>query len=139
MSLLVTEQLFPIAIKYIDVPLKGGMEGVFIIDTPEKEKKYGDKVKKLETQWIRPSFRQMNDLHRETTITNSFNGEKETDWILYQSLIMEKFLRHWDIEEGGKPVPCTPENMGKLDPVIARALLDAFNKHSVPSEDYLKN
>jgi hypothetical protein len=139
MSLLVTEQLFPITIKYVDVPLKSGLSGVFIIDTPEKEKKYEGKVKELSTQWIRPSFKQMNDLIREASVTDPYKPDRDLDPFIYRALVLEKFLRHWDIQEDGKPVPPSPDNIGRLDPVVASALIDAFNKHNVPSEEFLKN
>ena len=139
MSLLVTEQLFPITIKYVDVPLKNGLNGVFIIDTPEKEAKYKERLKELGTQWVRPSFKQMNDLIREATVTDPYKADRDLDPFIYRALVLEKFLRHWDIQEDGRPVPCNPENIGRLDPVVATALIDGFNKHNVPTEEFLKN
>lgn len=139
MSLLVGEQLFPITIRYIDVPLKNNLNGVFIIDTPEKGKKYEGKIKEMNTQWVRPGFKQMNDLIMESSVTDPYKGGKDVDPFIYRALILEKFLRHWDIEEEGKAIPCTPENIGKLDPIVAQALIEAFNKHNVPTEEYLKN
>lgn len=139
MGLLVTEQLFPITIKYIEVPLKSGQSGIFVIDTPEKEKKYEGRIKEFNTQWIRPSFKQMNDLIKEAMVTDMFKGERELDPFIYRALLLEKFLRIWDIQEEGKPIPCNPENIGKLDPTVAQTLIEAFNKYNVPSEEHLKN
>ena len=140
MPLLVSDKLFPIDLEYVEVKLKNGLDGVIIISTDESRTKYEGKTKKLHTQWTQPGWKESNELVRTATIWNQFAGERSLDYLLYRSLIPEKFLKMWDImDEVGKPVPCTPATILKLEPNIANALIDNFISKTVPSEGDLKN
>ena len=140
MPLLVSDKLFPIDLEYAEVKTKSGIDCILIIKNEEMSKKYGDKVKKVHTQWVQPSWKESNDLVRQATVWEQFAGERSLDYLLYRSLIPEKFLKMWDItDEAGKPVPCTPITILKLEPNIANALIDNFISRTVPSESDLKN
>jgi hypothetical protein len=140
MGLFVTPELFPIDIKYIDVPLAGGGSAVYIIKTEEDEVKYAGQVKELQTQWIRLNFKEQISLLQEATLFDPVKGEKDVDQFLLRALIMEKCMKHWDaVDDKGDKVPCTSENIATLDPAVAYALIEKYNAHNLPTEEYLKN
>ena len=143
MGLLVSQKLFPIDIRYTEIPLKTGQTGVVVLKDDaagkELEKKYGDKVKTLHTQWAQPNFRESNDILREATVYDQFKGERDIDWYLFRALTLERNLKAWDImDDDGKPVPCTPDNIAKLDSAIAIALVGQFDARNLPTEEDLK-
>lgn len=140
MILLSSEKLFPIDIRYCEVKFKNGMEGIVIIENDDDEKKYIGQIKELKTQWRTPNWKEHTDVIRGATIWDEFNGERTIDFRTYRSLVLENFLKAWDIvDEKGTPVPCNKENIGKLERNVAHALQTAFIDKSVPSEDELKN
>jgi hypothetical protein len=140
MGVLVSKKLFPIVIKYVELTLKNGQTGIFVIKTNEQEKKYAGRIKEMHTQWRQPNWKESNDLFKGSLQWDAYKGEREIDPITYRSMTLEENLKHWDvIDDDGKPVPCTKENMWKLDVNIAAALIDAFNAHTIPNEDELKN
>ena len=140
MSLLVSNQMFPIDLKYIEVPLKNNLTGIMVIKSEEAEKKHEGRVKELHTQWIQPPWKDNNEIIRQAQIWEAFKGERETDFYLYRSLVLEKFLKAWDIlDDAGKPVPCDKANIAKLAIPIANELIDQFINKNVPKEADLKN
>jgi hypothetical protein len=140
MGLLVQQKLFPITIKYVEIPLKSGRSGILIVKTDEQEKKYKDKIKELETQWLQPNFKETNDLIREATVYEHFKGERDIDHYLYRALVLDRFLKAWNItDDAGQPIPCNPANMALLDVSIALELIDKFNTQNLPTEADLKN
>jgi hypothetical protein len=54
-------------------------------------------------------------------------------------LTLDRHLRAWDLTEDDKPVPCTKENIARLDVNIATALIQAFDSRNMVSEEELKN
>ena len=139
MGLLVSSKLFPIEVRYVELPLKSGGTTCLVIKDAEQEKKYEGRIKTLSTQWAQPNFKESNDLLREATIYDPYKGERDIDWYLYRGLSLEKFVRAWDLTEDDKPVPCTKENIARLDVNIATALIQAFDARNMISEEELKN
>lgn len=140
MSLLITTKLFPIDLKYVDVKFKNGMEGVLVIENKEQEKKFEGKMKELHTQWFLPSWKEHTEVIRSSMIWDEFKGERMMDFRLYRSIILENYLRAWDIaDEEGKPIPCTKDTIARLDHGVAHALQDLFVDRTIPTEEELKN
>lgn len=140
MGVLVSNKLFPITLKYVELTLKNGQTGIFVVKTEEQEKKYVGRLKEMHTQWRQPNWKESNDLFKGALQWDAFKGEREIDPITYRSMTLEENLKHWDvIDDEGKPVSCTKENMWRLDVNIAAALIDAFNSHTIPTEEELKN
>lgn len=141
MSILISEALFPIEVKYVEIKLKNGYDGVIVIEDEEQEKKWGkEKIKTLHTQWTQPNWKESNSLIRDATVLDPFTGDRHVDLQTWQIMAMERYLKAWNImDEKGTNVPCTPENIGKLDPNIAKLLMNKFMYRNTPTEEDLKN
>lgn len=140
MPIFVSNKLFPIDVKYIEVKMRNGAEGVFIIEDEATEKKHGDKVKTLKTQWVQPNWKENNDIIRGASITDMQTGNKSVDLHLYRNLVLERFLKAWDIaDDAGVAIPISKEKVMSLDFNIARALADSFINRNIPTEEELGN
>jgi hypothetical protein len=142
MPLLVPTALFPIDIKYAEFKLKNGLTGVEVIEDGDKEalKKYDGKIKELHTQWAQPGWKENNEIVRQATIWDEFRGVRDVDFYIYKSMVLERFLKSWDItDEKNNPVPCVPETIARLDIQVANALVNRFLARNVPTEEDLKN
>ena len=149
MGLFAKTDLFEIQIKYVLVKSKGGIETIRVIDdTTEKgkdeEASLGDRVLTLHTYWISPNWKQSNDLLRKCMKYDPEAGKRELDWALYRSFLIESFMQKWDAAEEdaegeSQAVPCSRENVERLDAQIAVALVDRFLERTTVSEDDLGN
>jgi len=140
MSLLVSTKLFPIDIKYAEVKLKNGLDGIILVKGEEMEKKYEGRTKELHTQWLQPNWKEHTDIIRESMVWDAFKGERQMDFQLYRSLCIERFLKVWDIiDDAGSPVPCENKAIAQLEYNMANALIDHFISKSTPTESDLKN
>jgi hypothetical protein len=137
---------FEVFIKYVNLKTASGIEVVKVIDeTTEKGKqeveKYGDKIQCLRTQWVAPNWKQSNELLRKCMRYDPESGKRELDWPLYRAMLIEMFMKKWDITmtEGGKevPVPLTRENVDRLDAQVAVSLVDKFIERTNVTEDEL--
>ena len=141
MSVLISKKLFPIDIKYVDIKNKMGVEFPLVIEgSSELEKKYGDRVKTIHTQWQTPTWKEGHEAARSATVIDSQTGDRRTDLNTYSGIVLERFLKQWDLtDETGKPIPVIPENVALLDSGIAMALAAAFINRTIPSEEDLGN
>jgi hypothetical protein len=137
---------FEVFIRYVNLKTASGIEIVKVFDeSTEKGKqdieKYGEKVQVLKTQWVAPNWKQSNELLRKCMRYDAESGKRELDWPLYRALLIEMFMKKWDITstEGGKevPVPLVRENIDRLDAQIAVALVDKFIERTNVSEEEL--
>lgn len=137
-------EYFEVFIKYVNLKTASGIEVVKVIDdSTEKGKqeveKYGDKVQSLRTQWVSPNWKQSNELLRKCMKYDPESGKRELDWPLYRAMLIEMFMKKWDIttDEGGKeaPVPLSRENIDRLDAQVAVALVDKFIERTNVSEE----
>lgn len=142
MSVFVPNERFEIIIKYLDVKSKSGLTRCKVIDEAKKEDKaildkHKDKVKELHTSWELANFKQMYETSKQCHKFDFDSGRKELDWLSYKAQIIETYMKGWDAsDDSGKPVPCTKENIEKLDPDVANGLIDAFfNKTSITEEE----
>jgi len=136
----VSDALFEITVKYVQVNLKGGLKAVIVIDDPEKEKKYGDRAQVIKSQWKQPNWKEHNELHSDSLVTDDVTGVKVPNINIYRQLVLERFMKLWDIvDDKGNPIDLKPENLAKLDPDVAMALYQAWNKRVNAEEEDTKN
>jgi hypothetical protein len=146
----VSNEQFEVVVKYVEKKSKSGLPSVMLIVSEEQEKRYGDSVKKISTQWCQPNWKESNQLSRECTYFDHIAGEKLFDWGMYKAKLLETYMKAWDITTDGAEkdadgkfrqvnVPCIPEYVHKLDPSIAGALIDGFFSKTQPSEEKLGN
>ena len=122
-----SEERFPIVVKWSEVTTKSGATGNLIIRDKEQEERYKGTISELQTQWVTPNWKQSSNVLASSYQSDPQTGELRFVWSLYRSLILDNFMRSWDATgEDEKPVPCTPENISKLDPAIAAALVEGF-------------
>lgn len=140
MSLFATNKLFSIDIKYVEVKMSNGAECIYIIDNEIEAEKYKEKVKVFHTSWVQPNWKDNNEALRAATQVDPITGSKSTDLHLYRNIVLERFMKAWDIlDENNNPVLITREKIGCLDFNIARALADRFINRSIPTEEELGN
>ena len=136
----VTEELFDVTVKYIELTAKSGAKVLVVVKTKEMEQRYGDKVMEIHTMWVQPNWKLHNDVVRQSMKLEPDLGQRVVDWNLFRQLSMETFMRAWDIKsDKDEPVPCTKENMATLDPNIAVAMCDAFHQRTSITEQELGN
>ena len=134
----VSEELFPIVVKWVEVKTKGGATGTMIIKDKESEERYKGTFNELQTQWVIPNWKQSSSLLARSYQTDPVSGEMRFMWATYRSLILDNFMRSWDAQDDNKkPVPCTPDNIARLDPAIAGALVEGFLAKTNVSEKEL--
>jgi hypothetical protein len=131
--------MFDIVLEYVHAPLKNGLFGIVVLKEKDEEtrKRYAGSIQEIHSQWVMPNWKQSNDMLRRATRWDSDAGQRVLDWPTYRSLIMENFMRMWDIkDEQGGAVPCVKDNMERLDPNIAASLVEKFlSKTSVTEKD----
>lgn len=140
----VSNEMFPIDIEYVEKSTKSGLPGVIIVRDEETRQRYKGNVKKISTQWVVPNWKESNMLVRDSYKWDPIAGEKILDWNLYRTKILDTYMKAWDITQPGPdgnphPVPCIPENIAKLQPSIAGALVDAFMLKTSPTEEEMGN
>jgi hypothetical protein len=135
--------MFEIVVEYAQAMLKNGLKGILVFSEKDDEgkKRYSpDAVEAIHSQWVMPNWKQSNDILRRATKWDDEAGQRVLDWATYRSLIMENFMRMWDVKDDQKsPVPCTRENMERLDPNIAAALVERFLSKTTITEKDLGN
>ncbi len=140
----VSEERFAVVVKYVDKTLKSGLTTILVIDKQEDEERYKGNINKIHTQWVQPNWKESNELSKQCTRWEPMAGERTFDWSTYRMALLEKYMKSWDISTKGpegstQPIPCTPDNIGKLDPNIASALIDGFMGKTMPTDKDLGN
>jgi hypothetical protein len=136
----VSPDLFEIVVKYAQVKLKSGLSAIIVIKDEKQEEKYKDKVQVLKSQWKQPNWIEHNDLHSGSLVTDDVAGVKVPDYNIYRQLVLERFMRLWDVvDEKNNPVEINKDNLSKLDPSIAVALYEAWNKKVNAAEEDVGN
>ncbi len=93
--------------------------------------------------WTKASFalkpltwKQHNDIQRGATVNRGPGMGSDLDWVLYKERKLVTVLKSWDAKDAdGKPIPVTQDNIFKLSPQIAEALLNEFDKATVLGEE----
>jgi len=134
----VSEELFPIVVKWAEVETKTGVKGTLIIRDKETEDRYKGSMNELQTQWAMPNWKESSNLLAKAYQPDAQTGELRFMWAAYRSLVLDSFMKSWDAKDDqGNGVPCTPTNIAKLDPAIAAALVEAFLAKTSVSEQEL--
>jgi hypothetical protein len=142
-----SNERFEIAIKYIEKKLPSGLTKVITIGEKDEEtqERYKDQIKIIHTQWSMMNWKETNDLIRQATYFDAMAGRRELDWVMYRQLMLESCMKSWDITQpnsdgkGESGVPCTKENISRLDPNIATALVQEFVDKTSMSDNDLGN
>jgi hypothetical protein len=141
-----SNERFEISIRYIEKSLPSGLNKVVVIEEKDQEaqERYKDKVKVIHTQWAMMNWKETNELIRQATYFDTMAGRRELDWVTYRQLMLENCMKSWDITEKGTDgkevsVPCTKENIFRLDPNIATALVQQFVERTSLSDEDLGN
>lgn len=140
----ISDNRFEVTIKYVEKETKGGLSATMVVSDKETEERYKGSINEIHTQWVQPNWKESNELSRQCTRWDPIAGERLFDWNSYRIALVERYMKSWDISlknDKGEdvPVPCTKENIDKLDPNIASALIDAFLNKTTPSEEKLGN
>ncbi len=136
----VSQSTFPIVVKYIEKENKAGLPMIVVVRSADTESRYKDHVKTITTLWMLPNWKQSNELIRKATKFDADAGERRLDWQMYRGMLLENFMKEWDIKgSDGKVVPCTKEFFDQLDINIASTLIDEFLMKTSPSEEELGN
>jgi len=136
----VSPDLFEIVVKYTHVKLKSGLSAIIVIKDEKQEEKYKDKVQVLKSQWKQPNWIEHNDLHSGSLVMDDVAGVKVPDYNIYRQLVLERFMKLWDVvDEKNNPVEINKDNLSKLDPSIAMALYDAWNRKVNAAEEDVGN
>lgn len=140
----VSEARFEVIVKYVEKKMKSGLSTILVIEDKEMEERYKGSISEIHTQWIQPNWKESNELSKQCTRWEPMAGERTFDWSAYRMAILERYMKSWDIttkDDDGKEtsVPCIPDNIGKLDPNIASALIEGFMEKTMPTEKELGN
>lgn len=140
----VSDEMMPISVKYVEQKLSSGFTNIIIVQDEKAEKKYSDRIKTINTQWKIPNWKESNDLARQCYRWDPIAGEKILDWNLYRMSILDTYMQFWDVSipgpnGGDQSVPCTPENISKLQPAIGDALVGQFMQSMSPSDEEMGN
>lgn len=100
-------------------------------------KKEDSDVETLETYWSPQTWQVNNSISKQSMSYNKVHGNEEIDWSLYQQNIFKHCLKKWNVtDDDGNEIPPTPENVGMLPTMVARALLQEYNNSlSVDEEE----
>jgi len=74
------------------------------------------------------SWKQKNELMRQSRKMNSMQ-QSELDWETYREKLLVSLITKWDAKEGEQPIALTPENVLRMNPQVAEALLYEY-EHS---------
>jgi len=131
--------MFEIKVKYVETTLKNGKKSVVVLKDEEAAKRHAGSLIEITTQWTQPNWKQSQDMIRAATSFDHIAGDRVTDWNFYRAMLLENCMKMWDIKIGDQAVPCTVQNISRLDPSVAYALVSEFIAKTQPSEDELKN
>lgn len=96
------------------------------------------KVRSIKTKWKMPSWKTANDLLSQSTTFNAMN-QPDIDWTRYRDARLKASLVEWSGQDVAD-IPCTPDNINKLHPSVAVALLEKFDQvTTIDKEEIQKN
>jgi len=103
------------------------------VEIPEKDK---DVWKKASFTLKPLTWKQHNDIQRAATVNRGPGMGSDLDWVLYKERKLVTVLKSWDAKDASdKPIPVNQENIFRLCPQIAEALLNEFDKATVLGEE----
>jgi hypothetical protein len=122
----------------VEVYYKKGKNGTIKVKVdaesiPEKEKEAWTKA----SFTLKPlTWKQHNDIQRAATVNRGPGMGSDLDWVLYKERKLVTILKSWDAKDSdGKAVPVNQENIFKLCPQVAEALLNEFDKATVLGDE----
>jgi len=86
------------------------------------------------------NWKKYNDLQRVSMVDKGKITGEDIDWLLYREKKLSAVLTAWDAKDAAdKPVPVNQENIFKLHPMIAEAILNEYDRIVLLGEDEKKN
>jgi len=126
----------------VELYVRNGQAGTCRVESnleevPEKNR---DKYEK-HVFTLRPlTWKQHNDIQRAATVNRGPGIGSDLDWVLYKERKLCTVLAGWDAKDkDGKDVPVNDSNIFKLNPHVAEALLQEFDKATIMGDDDRKN
>lgn len=104
--------------------------------SPETSKK----VNQFVTKWRPQTWQGQNQLYQNSTVYNPNTGSKEIDFSIYRTEMLKTCLIDWDlVDDNGRQIPVTEENISNLHANIASAIIDKYNEYIGLDEEEVKN
>jgi len=128
------QNLIEIKLYYTWKKNKKGYERLVILEDKEAEKRLADETKKDEvdsivTKWRNITWREQNDLLKQTTKADTVTGGVDIDYNTYRDRRIKTCLVSWDItNDDGNPVKVTPDVIDRMDAEIVASLVDRYEQ-----------
>jgi hypothetical protein len=126
----------------IELYIKEGNNGFILVETNLDKVPEGEKVKYKVTEFkLKPiTWKQNNDLLRSASVNRGPGVGTEFDWILHREKKLCMILVGWDAKDkDGKSIQLNNDNIFKLCPRVANALLDEFDRLTLVGDEERKN
>ena len=76
-----------------------------------------------------------NDMQESAMVEDQNSGDRRFSVKLYKEGRLKRLLKEWDVVQKEKPVPINDQNVMRLAPAIAEAILRAYDEQTTLSED----
>jgi|TARA_Y100000296_G_C5002532_1_gene170952 hypothetical protein len=99
-----------------------------LLESEEEETK--DSVCILNTKWKSLSWKEQNELVKQSEKPNPTTGMPDLNWPVYQDVRVKTCLKSWDFKlnpNDPEPVKVSPDVIDKMNSQVIRALLDKFD------------
>ena len=112
-------------------------------DTASKMLEEGSSsVQILNTKWKVLTWKEQNDLLKESERPAEAGEMPSFDWALFQERRLKKALRWWDLKQNDadpEPLAVSSDNVDKMPSHVIRALLDKYDAVANMDEEEEKN
>lgn len=145
MSILVDGQkVVRIKYHYLEIEKQQSYTVFKFLKTEEDFKKHRDdkNLKELNTTWKIPTWEEQTTLLRLCTVYDNKDGSitARLDFLRLDDLVLKTYLKGWDFkDEQGNPVPVDQDVINKLNPTVARELINGFEMVTNIQDRDLKN
>jgi len=126
----------------ITLYIKQGSTGSIRVETSLKSVPESEQAKYEKAEFkLRPiTWKQNNDLLRNSSVNRGPGIGTELDWILHREKKLCMILTGWDAKDkDGKAIPVTESNIFKLCPQIADSILSEFDRLTLVGDEERKN
>lgn len=129
------EQVVEVKIYYKETKNKHGITTIKVI-SDDKLVKEDNTIHLLVTRWKKISWKDDNDVIKESTISNMMTGASEFNPFMYRDRKIKKCLIGWDLkDDSNNPVPFSVELIDKMPSDIVYALLNKYEKMTSLDEE----
>jgi hypothetical protein len=115
--------------KAIDVNDGNNAERIEIIKEEINDFIKQDNLEKIEVVFKQPDFNTSSFILEKSMRAEGSLEQLQIDFIMYTKLRLHLLLKDWNLEENGKKVEVSPENISRLHPSIVEAINQKLNKN----------